>query len=142
MYRCDVDDGCDSITSPERPEWYDVRARASKTCMARTQEVVETITCDLCGRPADEDLTVTLGWDGEQWRVDLCQSDYNRVATQFDKWISNGEPAATPKPRTRRRKRSGIDGSDDWTYLESRGFKRHRGRKNAAEVEALASRAR
>src|SRR5258708_5641277 len=111
--------------------------------MARTQEVVETITCDLCGRSADEDLTVTLGWDGEQWRVDLCPADYKRVATQFDKWIANGEPAPRKQTaaRTRRSTRTKrANGSDEWTYLESLGFKRHRGRKNAAEVEALAGR--
>ena len=110
--------------------------------MARTQEIIQSITCDLCGKPADEDLTVTLGWDEEDWRVDLCQSDYNRVAEQFDKWIANSEPAPAPEPRARQQKRASAKGSDDWTYLESRGFKRHRGRKSSAEVDALASRAR
>src|SRR3954463_10627736 len=108
--------------------------------MAPTQQVIETITCDFCGRAVDEELTVTLGWDGEQWRVDLCQSDYNRISTQFDKWIANGQSAAAPKQRSHRQKKVATNGSDDWTYLESRGFTRHRGRKNAAEVEALASR--
>ena len=108
--------------------------------MARTQLVVETITCDLCGRTADEDLTVTLGWDGEQWRVDLCPSDYKRVASQFDKWIANSETVPAAKSRARRAKKAASNGSDDWTYLESLGFTRHRGRKSAAEVEALATR--
>jgi hypothetical protein len=108
--------------------------------MTRRQETIEVITCDLCGRPADEDLTVSLGWDGEQWRVDLCQSDYKRVATQFDKWIANSDSMPAAKPRPRRTKKPGADGSDDWTYLESLGFTRHRGRKSAVEVTALASR--
>src|SRR4051794_39460154 len=108
--------------------------------MAPTQQVIETITCDFCGRAVDEDLTVPLGWDGEQWRVDLCESDYHRVATQFDKWIANSESVPALKPRARRQKRASANGSDDWTYLESRGFKRHRGRKSGAEMEALASR--
>jgi hypothetical protein len=110
--------------------------------MARTQQLVETITCDLCGKPAEEDLTVALGWDGDQWRVDLCQADYNRVASQFDKWIANSEVA--PSRTTAGGKRNGATkkstSGDDWAYLESRGFKRHRGRKSAAELEALARR--
>ena len=108
--------------------------------MTRRQEVIETISCDLCGRPADEDRTVTLGWDSEQWRVDLCPADYKRVATQFDKWIANSDASPAAKRRTRSGKRSAANAADDWAYLESFGFKRHRGRKNAAEVEALANR--
>jgi hypothetical protein len=110
--------------------------------MARTRTVVETITCDLCGKPAQDDLTVTLGWDGDQWRVDLCAADYNRVATQFDKWIANSEaaPPRTPAGPRRRTAAKKSTSSDEWTYLESRGFKRHRGRKSAAELDALAKR--
>src|SRR3954454_6103801 len=67
--------------------------------MGRTQQVVETITCDLCGRPAQGELSVMLGWDGEQWRVDLCPADYKRVASQFDQWISNSESVPAAKPR-------------------------------------------
>jgi len=108
--------------------------------MARTQQLVETITCDLCGRSADEDLTVTLGWNGDQWRVDLCPADYNRVASQFDKWIANADIAPARKSQTRRRKGKPTDSTEDWAYLESLGFNRHRGRKSAAELEALANR--
>jgi len=108
--------------------------------MTRRQETIEVITCDLCGRDADEELTVTLGWDDDHWRVDLCQADYNRVAGQFDKWVANAELAPARKSHTRRRKATASNGTDDWTYLESLGFKRHRGRKSAAELDALANR--
>jgi hypothetical protein len=110
--------------------------------MTRRQETIEVITCDLCGRDADEQFTITLGWNDDQWRIDLCQADYNRVATQFDKWIANAELAPTRKSRTRRRTGSASNGTDDWAYLEALGFKRHRGRKSAAELEALANRSR
>jgi hypothetical protein len=110
--------------------------------MARTEQVIETITCDLCGRPAQEDSSVMLGWDGDEWRVDLCHADYRRVESQFDKWIANSEPATVTRTKSRtgttRRRTDRRD--DEWSYLESRGFKRHRGRKSAAEVEALAKR--
>jgi Lsr2 len=110
--------------------------------MARTQHVVETVTCDLCGKPAQEDLAVELGCGGEQWRVDLCRADYRRLASQFDKWIANGEPVS--RRATGRRAKAGtrVNGIDDWVYLESLGFRRHRGRKSSAEVEALAQRAK
>jgi hypothetical protein len=107
--------------------------------MARTQEVFETITCDLCGRPAQEDLTVSLGWNGEEWRVDLCRADHRRVATQFDKWIANSERASRRSAVRRTTRRKTANGAGDWEYLESLGFTRHRGRKSAAELEALAS---
>jgi hypothetical protein len=110
--------------------------------MARTQTVVETVTCDLCGKPAQEDLGVDLGWNGEQWRVDLCRADHRRVAGQFDKWIANGEPLAKRAGGRRPKARAGTNSNDDWAYLETRGFTRHRGRKSAAELEALAQRSK
>ena len=108
--------------------------------MALTKEVFETITCDLCGRPTQDDLTVRLGWNGEEWRVDLCRADHRRVAGQFDKWIANSERPPRRAPTRRARRTKTTNGSDDWTYLESLGFTRHRGRKSAQELEALASR--
>jgi hypothetical protein len=108
--------------------------------MARTQEVFETITCDLCGRPAQDDLTVTLGWNGEEWRIDLCRADHRRVASQFDQWIANSNRTLSRAPARRPRRSKTANGSDDWTYLESLGFTRHRGRKSSQEVEALAAR--
>jgi hypothetical protein len=106
--------------------------------MARTQEVIETITCDLCGRPAQD--SVTLGWNGQEWRVDLCRADNRRVATQFDKWIANSDRTPGRSPVRRNRGSKATNGSDDWRYLESLGFTRHRGRKSSDEVAALASR--
>ncbi len=107
--------------------------------MARTQQVVETVTCDLCGRPADPELTTALGWNGEQWQLDLCRADHRRVAGQFDKWIAKGETMRSSRGR-RRRAQNGAARQDDWAYLESLGFRRHRGRKSAQEIEALANR--
>jgi hypothetical protein len=112
----------------------------NKANMTRRQQTIEVVTCDLCGRDASEDLSVVLGWDDDRWRIDLCQADYNRIAGQFDKWITNAELAPTRTSRARGRKAKASNGTDDWTYLESLGFTRHRGRKSAAEREALASR--
>ncbi len=107
--------------------------------MARQQQIIETVICDLCGRQADDATTVTLGWGRDQWELDLCRADNNKVAKQFDAWIDQGR-----KVRRRGAARSArparANTSDDWAYLESRGFKRHRGRKSAAEIAALAKR--
>jgi hypothetical protein len=108
--------------------------------MARTQEILETIRCDLCGRPTQDDLTVTLGWNGEEWRVDLCRADHRRVAGQFDKWIANSERSPRRASARRARRTKISNGTGEWTYLESSGFSRHRGRKSAQQLEALAGR--
>jgi hypothetical protein len=103
--------------------------------MARKRQIIETITCDACGRQTDDAATVTLGWGREQWELDLCATDNDKLSTQFDKWVENGR-----KIRTTRALRSPQAANADWDYLESLGFKRHRGRKTAEENAALAKR--
>ncbi len=111
--------------------------------MARQQQVIETVICDLCGKKAEEATTVVLGWGREQWELDLCQADNAKVTKTFDGWIGGGRKVRANKGagKSARAAKGGSnrDGSD-WEYLESIGFKRHRGRKTAAEQEALASR--
>jgi hypothetical protein len=41
----------------------------------------------LCGRDANEDLSVVLGLDDDRWPIDLCHADDNRIAGQFDQWV-------------------------------------------------------
>jgi len=107
--------------------------------MARQQQIIETITCDICGREAPDATTVALGWGRDQWELDLCRSDNNKVSKQFDSWIDHGR-----KVRSRNASRSDrgakATSKDDWAYLEAHGFKRHRGRKSAEELAALAKR--
>lgn len=113
--------------------------------MARTRQIIETVTCDICGESSDDVTTIVLGWGNDRWELDLCRGDNEQVSSQFDTWIANG-----------RRVRGGRSGSgggggarrgartpqadDDWAYLESLGFKRHRGRKSAEEQAALDNR--
>jgi hypothetical protein len=107
--------------------------------MARTQEVIESVTCDICGKAVDKPSTVALGWDADRWEVDLCAVDYKKVSAQFDKWIAEGRPVRATKRSTSRRAPAKKT-ADDWAYLESLGFVRHRGRKRPEEVSALAAR--
>jgi len=110
--------------------------------VARTRQIIETVTCDLCGRQADDASTVRLGWGAEQWELDLCPDDAASVSAAFNAWTAKGRPVsgrAGSASRGRGTARTPA-ANDDWTYLESLGFKRHRGRKTVEEQAALARR--
>ncbi|MBW3613946.1 MAG: Lsr2 family protein [Actinobacteria bacterium] len=111
--------------------------------MAREQHLVETVVCDICGKNAEEATTVVLGWGKEQWELDLCQTDISKVTKTFERWITGGRKVRANRSTGKSAKtaKGGSRGNgSDWDYLESVGFTRHRGRKTAAEQEALASR--
>ena len=113
--------------------------------MARQQRVLETVICDMCGKEADNAATVVLGWGREQWQLDLCDTDNAKVSKTFDEWIAGGRKVRGTRSTARSgraARRSTDNGGSDWDYLESLGFKRHRGRKSAAEQEALSARPR
>lgn len=111
--------------------------------MARQQQVIETVICDMCGKQTDEASTVVLGWGKDQWQLDLCKADNTKIGKTFDTWIAGGRKVrarrASGKAVRPAKSRPGQSGSD-WDYLETLGFKRHRGRKSTAELEALAAR--
>jgi hypothetical protein len=103
--------------------------------MARQRQVIETITCDVCGRETEDATGVTLGWGRDQWELDLCPTDNEKLSTQFDRWIENARRVRATRSAARR-----AGSSDDWDYLETLGFKRHRGRRTQEEIEALSRR--
>ena len=112
--------------------------------MARQQQVIETVTCDMCGKPTEDASTVVLGWGKDQWQLDLCQADNTKMGKTFDGWIAGGrkvrarKTGAKPVGSTKARPGQSLS---DWDYLETLGFRRHRGRKSTAEMDALAARA-
>ena len=112
--------------------------------MARTQTVIDNITCDICSEETVKATTATLGWDSDRWEVDLCPTDFKKLSTQFDNWIRQARPARSIRraqdSRSGAKRAPAKKTADDWTYLESLGFQRHRGRKRPEEVEALAAR--
>jgi hypothetical protein len=101
--------------------------------MARERVVVETVICDICGTTTAKPTSPLIGLDGQRWQLDLCPSDLKKVTAQFSAWTANARRVRNP----RRTVRQAVD---EWTYLESLGFTRHRGRKSAAEAAALAKR--
>lgn len=58
--------------------------------MARNRIVIEQVLCDICGEETAEPIAVLLGWDKEQWQLDLCEKDNESVGRTFDSWIANG----------------------------------------------------
>lgn len=103
--------------------------------MARNRVIIETITCDLCGRELESAITKRIAADRGAWVLDLCEDDARKVDDQIALWTVNARKADAASPRA-----SAKQNSDDWAYLESLGFKRHRGRKTPAENAALANR--
>ena len=57
--------------------------------MARQRQIIETVTCDVCGETTDDATAVTLGWGREQWELDLCPTHNAELSAQFDRWTAN-----------------------------------------------------
>jgi hypothetical protein len=102
--------------------------------MARNRVVIETITCDICGQQVNSPITKRLGNDKEVWELDLCENDAATINGAIAGWTAN---ARKPAAEARRPQKAATD---DWKYLESLGFTKHRGRKTPAENAALADR--
>jgi hypothetical protein len=62
--------------------------------VARQRQIIETVTCDLCGEETDDATAVTLGWGREQWELDLCPRHNAELSAQFDEWTSKGRRAS------------------------------------------------
>jgi hypothetical protein len=58
--------------------------------VARQRQIIETVTCDVCGQTTDDPTNVTLGWGREQWELDLCPAHNAELSEQFDRWTANG----------------------------------------------------
>lgn len=63
--------------------------------MARQRQIIETVTCDICGETTDDATAVTLGWGREQWELDLCPTHNAELSSQFDTWTANARRSGT-----------------------------------------------
>ena len=63
--------------------------------MARQRQIIETVTCDLCGATTEDATAVTLGWGREQWELDLCPTHNAELSAQFDTWTANARRTGT-----------------------------------------------
>ena len=57
--------------------------------MARQRQIIETVTCDVCGEETDDPTGVTLGWGREQWELDLCPAHNAELSSEFERWTAN-----------------------------------------------------
>ena len=62
--------------------------------MARQRQIIETVTCDVCGEETDDPTGVTLGWGREQWELDLCPTHNAELSREFEKWTANARRAS------------------------------------------------
>lgn len=102
--------------------------------MARQRVVIETIVCDICGKEVTDATTQTIGFGRDRWELDVCAADLDTLMEQVGSWTANARKAQPARGRSSRQTK------DEWEYLESLGFTRHRGRKTAEEAAAIANR--
>lgn len=69
--------------------------------MARLRQIIETITCDVCGQATDEATAVTLGWGREQWELDLCATHHGELRSAFDGWTSSARRVTGGRARAK-----------------------------------------
>ena len=80
--------------------------------MARQRQIIETVTCDVCGQETDDPTGVTLGWGREQWELDLCPTHNAELSRQFDTWTANGRRTASGARASGRRGGAGTTTGD------------------------------
>ena len=68
--------------------------------MARQRQIIETVTCDVCGEETDDPTGVTLGWGREQWELDLCPTHNDELSAEFERWTANARRASGRGGRT------------------------------------------
>lgn len=61
--------------------------------MARQRQIIETVTCDVCGEATDDPTGVTLGWGREQWELDLCPTHNGELSSDFERWTAHARRA-------------------------------------------------
>ena len=71
--------------------------------MARQRQIIETVTCDLCGETTEDATAVTLGWGREQWELDLCPTHNAELSAQFDTWTANARRTGSNRGGGQRR---------------------------------------
>ncbi len=68
--------------------------------MARQRQIIETVTCDVCGQTTGDPTGVTLGWGREQWELDLCPTHNAELSAEFEKWTASARRATGRSSRS------------------------------------------
>ena len=113
--------------------------------MARQRQIIETVTCDVCGEETDDPTGVTLGWGREQWELDLCPTHNAELSQEFERWTSNarrasGRGGSSARANARSSGPSGAGGNGDVgairEWAKANGFKVGDKGRIAADVRA------
>lgn len=112
--------------------------------MARQRQIIETVTCDVCGDQTDDPTGVTLGWGREQWELDLCPTHNAELSQDFERWTANARRAGGRAGRSAGRSggssSSGGDVGAIREWARSNGYKvGDKGRISAEVREAYAA---
>lgn len=113
--------------------------------MARQRQIIETVTCDVCGEETDDPTGVTLGWGREQWALDLCPAHNSELSADFERWTSNarragGRSARSGSARGNSPSSGGGDVGAIREWARSNGYKvGDKGRISAEVREAYAA---
>jgi hypothetical protein len=84
--------------------------------VARQRQIIETVTCDICGEQTDDATAVTLGWGREQWELDLCPTHNAELSGQFDQWTAKARRVTSGRGGGRSAGTSGPSGSRTATF--------------------------
>lgn len=102
--------------------------------MARQRQIIETVTCDVCGETTEDATSVTLGWGREQWELDLCANDNAELSAQFDRWTSNARRVGGRSARSAGAPRLGGDTTAIREWAKANGYKVGEKGRISAEV--------
>lgn len=92
--------------------------------MARQRQIIETVTCDVCGETTDQATSVTLGWGREQWELDLCPTHNAELSSQFESWTANARRVAgRTRSSSAKSSRDGGDSNAIREWARASGYK-------------------
>jgi hypothetical protein len=97
--------------------------------VARQRQIIETVTCDVCGVETDDPTGVTLGWGREQWELDLCPTHNAELSKEFERWTANARRAGGRGGRSAGGGRSGSTSSSGGDVGAIREWARSNGYK-------------
>ena len=107
--------------------------------MARQRQIIETVTCDLCGETTEDATAVTLGWGREQWELDLCPTHNAELSAQFDAWTAKARRTGPSRGGGQRRQATSgttTDATAVREWAKANGHKVGEKGRISAEVRA------
>ncbi|PRY01652.1 histone-like nucleoid-structuring protein Lsr2 [Allonocardiopsis opalescens] len=77
------------------------------------QKVQVLLLCDLEDAEVEGDETVSFGWDGSTYEIDLCAGHARRLRDSLAPYVEHGRKVGAARPRRRSRGASSRERSAD-----------------------------